>query len=78
VRARACVRACLSVCVVRARARACVFIYISVFICMHVDHTHHLPFSFQALGRENTAEEEAWLADYDNLPGWARSQLKKP
>lgn len=26
-------------------------------------------------GREDTGEERAWLDDYDNLPGWAKSQL---
>ena len=31
-----------------------------------------------ALGRESTAEEAIWLADYDNLPVWAKSQLPKP
>ncbi|KAL3915915.1 MAG: hypothetical protein SGILL_005423 [Bacillariaceae sp.] len=25
-------------------------------------------------GRENTPEEQAWLDDVDNLPGWAKSQ----
>ena len=29
------------------------------------------------LGRESTAEEKAWLADVDNLPSWAKSQLAK-
>jgi uncharacterized protein (DUF924 family) len=28
-----------------------------------------------AKGRINTREEDAWLADVDNLPGWAKSQL---
>ena len=28
-------------------------------------------------GREATAEEVEWLNDYDNLPGWAKSQLPK-
>ncbi|CAJ1959741.1 unnamed protein product [Cylindrotheca closterium] len=28
-------------------------------------------------GRESTPEEQAWLDDYDNLPGWAKSQLTK-
>ena len=26
-------------------------------------------------GRENTKEEEAWLSNVDELPGWAKSQL---
>ena len=29
------------------------------------------------LGRNNTEEETAWLADVDNLPGWAKSQQAK-
>jgi uncharacterized protein (DUF924 family) len=28
-----------------------------------------------ALGRTNTEDEAAWLADVDNLPGWAKSQI---
>jgi hypothetical protein len=28
-----------------------------------------------AKGRINTREEDTWLADVDNLPGWAKSQL---
>ena len=28
-----------------------------------------------ALNRTNTPEEAAWLADYDNLPSWAKSQM---
>mmetsp|Transcript_47372 Transcript_47372/g.76342 ORF Transcript_47372/g.76342 Transcript_47372/m.76342 type:complete len:233 (-) Transcript_47372:66-764(-) len=31
-----------------------------------------------ALGRENTADESVWLADHDNLPAWAKSQVPKP
>jgi len=30
-----------------------------------------------ALGRENTPDEEVWLADVENLPDWARSQMVK-
>ena len=30
------------------------------------------------LGRESTAEETEWLSDYENMPHWARSQLKPP
>mmetsp|Transcript_5579 Transcript_5579/g.13134 ORF Transcript_5579/g.13134 Transcript_5579/m.13134 type:complete len:328 (-) Transcript_5579:509-1492(-) len=28
-------------------------------------------------GRKDTAEERAWLDDYDNLPAWAKSQFPK-
>lgn len=28
-----------------------------------------------ALGRTNTDDENAWLADIENLPGWAKSQM---
>ena len=31
-----------------------------------------------ALGRANTAEEQAWLDDVENLPGFAKSQLVPP
>jgi uncharacterized protein (DUF924 family) len=30
-----------------------------------------------ALGRENTPDEAVWLADVENLPDWARSQMVK-
>eukprot|EP00051_Salpingoeca_urceolata_P028655 m.487767 g.487767 ORF g.487767 m.487767 type:complete len:316 (+) comp25242_c0_seq1:115-1062(+) len=33
------------------------------------------PHRNNALGRETTAEEQAWLDDVDNLPGWAKSQM---
>ncbi|GMI39730.1 hypothetical protein TrCOL_g3309 [Triparma columacea] len=35
------------------------------------------PWRNEALGRENTKEEEEWLADYDNLPSFAKSQMKE-
>lgn len=40
-----------------------------------IDRFGRYPHRNAALGRENTPEEAAWLADYDNLPGWARSQM---
>eukprot|EP00967_Tisochrysis_lutea_P022780 scaffold25994_cov30-Tisochrysis_lutea.AAC.2 len=36
------------------------------------------PHRNEVLGRETTEAEAEWLADYDNLPGWAKSQMKKP
>jgi hypothetical protein len=35
------------------------------------------PHRNSALGRESTPEERAWLAGYDKLPEWAKSQLNK-
>lgn len=40
-----------------------------------VDRFGRYPHRNLAKGRESTAEEEAWLADVENLPGWALSQL---
>lgn len=40
-----------------------------------IDRFGRYPHRNQALGRQSTAEEAAWLADYDNLPAWARSQM---
>ena len=40
-----------------------------------VDRFGRYPHRNAAKGRESTAEEKAWLADVDNLPGWALSQL---
>ncbi|GAX16500.1 hypothetical protein FisN_7Lh216 [Fistulifera solaris] len=34
------------------------------------------PHRNDALGRQNTSEEALWLSDYDNLPAWAKSQMK--
>eukprot|EP00040_Diaphanoeca_grandis_P004504 m.29121 g.29121 ORF g.29121 m.29121 type:complete len:258 (-) comp16043_c0_seq1:453-1226(-) len=43
-----------------------------------VDKYGRYPHRNHLLGRENTPEEAAWLADYDNLPGFAKSQLPQP
>ena len=40
-----------------------------------VDRFGRYPHRNLAKGRESTAQEEAWLADVENLPGWALSQL---
>jgi len=40
-----------------------------------VDRFGRYPHRNKLKGRESTPEEEAWLADVDNLPGWAKSQL---
>lgn len=40
-----------------------------------IDRFGRYPHRNKANGRENTAEEDQWLADVDNLPGWAKSQL---
>lgn len=39
-----------------------------------LDRFGRYPHRNQKLGRESTSEEMAWLADTDNLPGWAKSQ----
>lgn len=39
-----------------------------------IDRFGRYPHRNAAKGRINTPEEEAWLADVDNLPGWAKSQ----
>jgi len=35
------------------------------------------PWRNEAMGREDTEEEKAWLDDYDNLPSFAKSQMKR-
>lgn len=40
-----------------------------------IDRFGRYPHRNYLKGRANTAEEEAWLADDENLPGWAKSQL---
>lgn len=40
-----------------------------------VERFGRYPHRNAALGRESTPEEQAWLDDVDNLPGWAKSQL---
>jgi len=42
-----------------------------------VERFGRYPHRNAVLGRASTAEEEAYLADVDHLPGWAKSQLKK-
>lgn len=42
-----------------------------------IDRFGRFPHRNWILGRESTPEEEAWLADYENLPFWAKSQLPK-
>ena len=42
-----------------------------------VDRFGRYPHRNHLLGRTSTPEEQAWLDDYDNLPGWARSQMPK-
>jgi uncharacterized protein (DUF924 family) len=39
-----------------------------------IDRFGRYPHRNQALGREHSAEEAAWLADYENMPAWAKSQ----
>ncbi|GAX20895.1 hypothetical protein FisN_7Hh216 [Fistulifera solaris] len=36
------------------------------------------PHRNDALGRQSTRDEALWLSDYDNLPAWAKSQMKSP
>jgi len=43
-----------------------------------IDRFGRYPHRNPALGRENTPEEAAWIADYDNLPQFAKSQLPRP
>jgi len=43
-----------------------------------IDRFGRYPHRNAALGRHTTSEEEVWLADDDNLPGWAKSQIKPP
>lgn len=38
-----------------------------------IDRFGRYPHRNKFKGRSNTPEEEAWLADRDNLPGWAKS-----
>lgn len=40
-----------------------------------VERFGRYPHRNRANGRSNTPAEDAWLADVENLPGWARSQL---
>ena len=39
-----------------------------------VERFGRFPHRNKSLGRESTKEELEWLADVDNLPGWAKSQ----
>jgi uncharacterized protein (DUF924 family) len=39
-----------------------------------VDKFGRYPHRNKAHGRQSTPEEQAWLADVDNLPGWAKTQ----
>jgi uncharacterized protein (DUF924 family) len=39
-----------------------------------LDRFGRYPYRNGKLGRETTPEEQAWLDDKDNLPGWAKSQ----
>lgn len=39
-----------------------------------LDQFGRYPHRNSKLGRSNTPEEQAWLDDKDNLPGWAKSQ----
>jgi uncharacterized protein (DUF924 family) len=41
-----------------------------------IDRFGRYPHRNEALGRESTDEEKVWLADIENLPAWARSQMK--
>lgn len=40
-----------------------------------IDEFGRYPHRNKQKGRKNTKEEEAWLADTDSLPAWAKSQL---
>lgn len=40
-----------------------------------IDRFGRYPHRNMAKGRESTSDEEAWLADVDHMPGWAKSQL---
>jgi uncharacterized protein (DUF924 family) len=40
-----------------------------------IDRFERYPHRNKSKGRESTPEEEAWLADVDNLPSWAKSQM---
>ena len=42
-----------------------------------IDRFGRYPHRNGSKGRESTAAEEQWLADVDNLPGWAKSQMAK-
>lgn len=46
-------------------------------VCKVIDRFGRYPHRNALLGRKNTPEEEAWLADVDNLPSWALSQVSK-
>mmetsp|Transcript_50278 Transcript_50278/g.98560 ORF Transcript_50278/g.98560 Transcript_50278/m.98560 type:complete len:218 (-) Transcript_50278:55-708(-) len=41
-----------------------------------VERFGRYPHRNASLGRASTPEEQQWLADYENLPSWARSQMK--
>jgi uncharacterized protein (DUF924 family) len=41
-----------------------------------IERFGRFPHRNDALGRQNTCEEALWLSDYDNLPAWAKSQMK--
>ena len=43
-----------------------------------VDRFGRFPHRNHLFGRENTAEEQVWLDDYEALPRWAKSQLPQP
>jgi len=51
------------------------------FVVQHkeiVERFGRYPWRNGSLGRVSTAEEQAYLDDYDNLPGFAKSQMKDP
>ena len=53
------------------------FVYQSTFLDDHrkvIDKFGRYPHRNDKLGRETTPEEQAWLDDKENLPGWAKSQ----
>ena len=53
------------------------FVYQATFLDDHrkvVDMFGRYPHRNDKLGRETTPEEQAWLDDKENLPGWAKSQ----
>jgi uncharacterized protein (DUF924 family) len=43
-----------------------------------VERFGRYPHRNAAQGRTSTPEEQAWLADWDSLPAWAKSQMPKP
>jgi len=53
------------------------FVYQATFLDDHrsvIDKFGRYPHRNDKLGRETTPEEQAWLDDKENLPGWAKSQ----